>query len=174
MWRRVILAGLAAALCVGTWGGVLASAMCAEGWHISGADASCCPHHDDQDDQARGGHEGQSHHAQPSETTHSCDDATRAASNKEDVRARRALSKELRREQTGSCAHCLSRSEERPATLAVRAPGQKSRDGDLCVPSVGKFDLAHTSSFVQPVIPKQCSPPVAPSRRLHLLNVFLI
>jgi hypothetical protein len=151
---------------------VLASAMCAEGWHLSGAGHACCAEHE------TGGHA--EHDADAAHNEHTPREA-RAGHCPDSVEAPAAggardtlAAAEIQGRADSACAHCSGRREDRPAQLSARGAGHATRADEARSQHTHRPFIVAPHAPAASFRPREGSPPGGVSGRRLLLNVFLI
>ena len=169
MKARLLHLCVAAALCLGGWGGALAAALCASG--------DCCAQ---KTEAGRGAQAHARHDGHASAATHeeSCDGERDMTGEKDAGRADgesdadAGVAASSAREE-GFCAHCVGRSENAPPreSPAFRKSGQ-GHEGRAEVAS--PLTASTSTHFVNSITLKQGAPPGGPPHRHLLLSVFRI
>jgi hypothetical protein len=180
MRQRLLLCGIACALIVGGWAGVLAAVVCphAGGTATAGeASHDCCRGQEDADGAGcpmmLGRSGGDHHQQQATDDSHGASHVSR-----EEPRARDAESavgaRGLRFERGADfCAHCVGKRLPPPSPNRLSAP-EAAKRGDVCAaPRVEKPPSPSPLLFVREVIPSQGAPP-GPARLYVLNSSFLI
>jgi hypothetical protein len=180
MGRRLLLAGITAALLSGGWSGALAAVMCPHAGGKTGGESAfvslpaCCRKDDGETAHCpmRMGQSGDDHH-QETAASHEASGAPggpRRAS-VESASGRRKLVASAR--PADLCAHCVGSPAPPPAPLKVRGADAAKRGDAASGPRAEKPPEPPAFSFVRAVIPSQHGPPGG-LRRHVLLSTFLI
>ena len=154
--------------------GVLLLALCVSGWSSALAAALSCPHAKGEQSHAM----AQDHsccHAQTMQAQPHCSTPEHEAMGDMqmmpvavvEVVAQAAV------QPTGSCAHCIERSDV-PATPNARQANQIKRNVDAAASRTPTPHAPFAALFTPTVLSRQGSPPGAQTRKHLLISLFLI
>lgn len=180
MRRFILIIGFVSVLTIGGAGRILAAAVCAHGTGAASAamvDHECCRARLAKAETAKPSEHCQtkeqpsSHHASAeghhqADTPHAMTHDAGAQTETPDAPATAKDSGD------SSCAHCLSRSEQIPATAAAREQSKAQRELLTPAPRVEKLVAASFIPFFTIAPTQHAPPPVA--RRHLLISIFLI
>lgn len=182
MLQRLSLVGVAIALGLSGWGGVLAAALTCphvrQGARAADAVPACCRLQTDAGEQhcavkmkEQPGH-AHSTEAAGAPVAHDAASHTRAPQGRT-RRAAHAAGEAGR--PADDCLHCVVRSGTTPPRASVREPEGARRDLISRPAQARGLVVSNAEPFRREVIPSQGAPPGPPSQRRHVLvSVFLI